>query len=82
MAAELKDFRGKITVEAHCVLEAENRISGRDKSEIVRDILHDWALQRLNTAKVTDSLLKSEGMPGIAGESEGIAGNRGEDRGK
>ena len=79
MAGELKDFRGKITVEAHCVLEAENRVSGDDKSEIVRKILHEWALQRLQVAKITDSLLRSEGEPGIGRESEGIAGNRRED---
>ncbi len=78
MAAELKDFRGKITVEAHCVLEAENRVTGQDKSEIVRAILHDWAIQKLQVAKLTDSLLRSEGEPGIVREDEGVAGNRGE----
>lgn len=89
MAAELKDFRGKITIEAHCVLEAENRVSGEDKSEIVRKILHEWALQKLHVAKLTDALLRSEGEPGIAGgvggsqrEDEGIAGNRREGEGK
>jgi len=36
MAAELKDFRGRITVETDCVLEAESRASGRERQEIVR----------------------------------------------
>ena len=79
MSAELKDFRGKITVEAHCVLEAENRVTGEDKSEIVRAILHAWAMQKLQCAKVTDALLRSEGMQGIAG---GVPGNRREDGGR
>lgn len=76
MSAELKDFRGKITIETHCVLEADNRVTGEDKSEIVRKILHEWAIKKLQCAKITDSLLRSEGMPGIA---EGESGNRGED---
>lgn len=79
MAAELKDFRGKITIEAHCVLEAENRVTGEDKSEIVRKILHDWAIQKLQCATVTDALLRSEGEPGITRESEGVAGNKREE---
>jgi len=79
MSADLKDFRGKITVETHCVLEAENRVSGEDKSVIARQVLHEWAIQKLRVAKVTDALLRSEGMPGIA---EGIAGHRREGVGK
>lgn len=79
MAAELKDFRGKLTVEAHCVLEAENRVTGEDKSEIVRRILHDWAVQKLHCAKVTDALLRSEGLPGIVG---GKSGSRRDSAGK
>lgn len=76
MSADLKDFRGKITIEAHCVLEAENRVTGEDKSEIVRKILHEWAIQKINAAKVTDALLRSEGGPGIL---SGVSGNLGED---
>jgi hypothetical protein len=71
MAAPLKDFRGKITAEADCVLEAMNRVSGKDRSEIVRDILHDWALSKIDEHKVMGKLLRAEGL---AGEDEGIAG--------
>jgi len=52
MAADLKDFRGKVTIETHCALEAENRVSGEDKSVIARRVLHEWALKRLEIAKV------------------------------
>jgi hypothetical protein len=79
VSADLKDFRGKITIETHCVLEAENRVTGEDKSVIARQVLHEWAVQKLQVAKVTDALLRSEGMPGIA---DGVAGNRGEGGGK
>ncbi len=79
MSADLKDFRGKITVETHCVLEAENRVTGEDKSEIVRKILHNWAIAKLNAATIADALLHSEGMPGIKG---GETGRMREDGGK
>ena len=67
MACELKDFRGKITIEAYCVLEAEHRVTGEDQSAIVRKILHDWAVQKLRVAKVTDTLLRGEGTSGNMG---------------
>ena len=73
MSAELIDFRGKVTVETDCVLEAENRVTGDDKSVIARKVLHEWALQKIQVAKITDSLLRSKGEPGIAG---GVAGNQ------
>lgn len=64
MSTELKDFRGKITVEAYCQLEAEHRVSGEDQSAIVRKILHDWAIQKLRIAKIAEQLLRSEGTSG------------------
>jgi len=75
MSADLKDLRNKITVETHCALEAESRVTGKDKNEIARRVLHEWAVKKLEVAKITDGLLRSEGLPGIAG---GIAGNRGD----
>lgn len=68
MAAELKDFRGKITAETDCVLEAINRSSGRDRSEIVREILHKWAVEKIHEHSVLGRLMEREG---IAGESQG-----------
>lgn len=78
MAAPLKDFRGKITAEADCVLEAINRATGKDRSEIVRDVLHAWALGELDKHTVLAQLLRAEGLDGAY---EGIAGNRREDEG-
>jgi len=79
MSAELKDFRGKITAETDAALEAINRVSGRDKSEIVRDILHKWASEQIHVATVLDRMLQAEGLRGIVG---GTSGNRREDKGK
>jgi hypothetical protein len=64
VAADLKDFRGKITVETYCVLEAEHRVTGDDQSAIVRVILHEWAMKKLEIAKVTAALIRSEGTSG------------------
>lgn len=68
MSAELKDFRGKITTETDCALEALARVSGHDRSEIVRDILHKWALEKIHESSVLAALLAREG---VAGESKG-----------
>ena len=78
MSAELRDFRGKITLEADCVIEAEARATGRDKAEIVREWLHERAMSRINTAKLLDKLLRAEGEPGI---SSGASGKIGEAQG-
>lgn len=68
MSEPLKDFRGKITAEADAALEALNRTTGRDKSEIAREVLHKWALDQIHTASVLHQLLEREGL---AGESKG-----------
>lgn len=71
MAIELKDLRAKITPEADAVLEAFNRVDGKDKSEIVRDVLHSWALEHIRRASLMDSMLRVEGLPGIVGGTSG-----------
>lgn len=78
MSAELKDFRGKITAEDDAALEALHRVSGQDRSEIVRDILHKWAIEQIHVATVLDKMLQAEGLTGIDG---GVSGNRREDKG-
>lgn len=72
MSLDLKDLRAKITSETDCALEAVARVRGVDRSEIVREVLHAWALQQIDTARVMHSLLKSEGL---ARESKGTRGN-------
>lgn len=83
MAAELKDLRTKITARTSAVLEALNRSTGRDKSEIAREILDKWAVEQIHSATLIDRMLMVEGEPGIgvapgapSGESQGIAGNQ------
>lgn len=85
MAAELKDFRCKITLEADCVLEAEAQSTGKERQEIVREILHAWAEERIHGASLLDRLLRREGLPGVSQGVRGIVrdggGNRREDEG-
>lgn len=72
MGIELKDFRGRITPETDCALEAEARSTGRDRQEIVREVMHIWALQKIHAANVMHKLLVGEGLPGIG---SGMRGN-------
>jgi len=73
MSAELKDFRGKITAETDCVLEAQSRVTGVDRSEIVRNLLHKWALERIEESRLLHHQMMAQGLGGIA---EGIAGKK------
>lgn len=78
MSTDLHDYRGKITPEAHCALEAAARTSGRDRQEIAREVLHEWAMKQIHAANVMDKLLQAEGLAGIAG---GVRGSAGESKG-
>lgn len=61
MSVELKDFRGKVTPRTDAVLEALNRATGRDKSEIAREVLDKWAADQLHAASLMQRLAGSEG---------------------
>lgn len=76
MSLDLKDFRGRISAETDCVLEAESRSTGRERQEIVREILHAWALSRIHGATVLHNLLRAEGLRGIEGGTPGSVRER------
>jgi hypothetical protein len=80
MSLDLKDLRAKITVEADCAIEAVSRVRGVDRSEIVREVMHRWALQQIETCRVMHSLMRSEGAIGAsAGQSSAGRGKPGLD---
>ena len=63
-AAELRDLRAKITVETDAVLDALHRVTGKDRSEIVRDWLHEKASEYIRIQTVLHARLKAEGITG------------------
>lgn len=71
MSIPLVDFRGKITHRTDAVLEALHQATGRDRSEIVREVLADWAAAKIHEASLIDQRLRREGLPGIDGGSAG-----------
>jgi len=68
MSAELKDFRGKITALTWCYVEADHRAGEGDHSEIVRKVMHEWALRKHRAAIESQRLLTAEGIVGNDGE--------------
>jgi hypothetical protein len=64
MSLPLIDLRAKITAEADAVLEAVQRSTGKDKSEVVRDVLHKWAVSEIHAASVLHGILQREGIAG------------------
>lgn len=75
MSLPIIDLRAKVTPEADAVLEAIQRSTGKDKSEVVRDVLHSWAMKEIHASNVLHSILQREG---IAGAAQGIAGKGGQ----
>ncbi len=75
MSLPLKEFRGKITAEADAVISTLAEREGQEKQEIVREILHRWALEKINEARLINVYLEREGLEGILRERRGIARN-------
>jgi hypothetical protein len=72
MTAELRDLRAKITVESDAALDVVSRVTGKDRSEIVRDIIHRWALEQVSISTLLGQRLKAEG---VQAAGEGASGS-------
>lgn len=64
MALELIDLRAKITQEGDCALTAYAQAHDIDKAEVVRDIIHSWALKQMRAARILAVCMHAKGMTG------------------
>ena len=72
MSAELVDFRVRITQETAAALEAVARAFKRDKADVAREVLHNWALRKHMEARVLMNLSASEGFSRALDGNQGI----------
>lgn len=68
MSLDLVDQRYKATPETDAVLEALHRATGKDKSEITRDVMHEFAIKKLMEASLMTQQMKAKGLSGKDGE--------------
>lgn len=71
MALPLVDARIKITMHTDAVLELVNRQTGKDKSEIHREVMHSWAMEKFDELRILNDIMTRNGL---TGELEGGAG--------
>ena len=71
MTEELRELRAKITVQTDAVLDAMSRVRGADRTEIVREVLHKWALEHVAISTLIDARLRAEGIDAV---DEGMRG--------
>lgn len=60
MADELVDFRGRISMRSSCAIEARAVATGRERQEIVREILDAWTAEQVHAASL---LHRAQGFP-------------------
>jgi len=71
MSLPLVDTRIKVTPVTDSVLETIHRTTGRDKSEIAREVLHKWAVKEAHAAMFLHAELDRNGL---LRDYEGVTG--------
>ena len=62
MSLELRQQRLNVTAETAAALESEAQLTGEDRSEIARRVLHEWAMQKIHACTVLQRVLAREGL--------------------
>lgn len=75
MSGELYDCRGKVTAFGHCALAAESRARDVDKSELIREIVEEWARKKYHAATLLQACMTAKG---VTAADAGIVGRPGE----
>lgn len=70
MSLELRDVRSKAFAEDDIALDSYATAHGIDKSELVRNIIHDWGRKQRHAAKLMQARLEREGFSGNLGEDD------------
>ena len=71
--ADLIDSRCKLTAESNQMLEAHARATGKDKSELIREIVHDWYEAEFRKYRMIRLLVDPPKGTGAAREGGGVA---------
>jgi hypothetical protein len=70
-ANDLIDYRGRISQLADAAIDAKAKATGRERQEIVREILDSWAEREVHGATVLLEALQSKGLSGSVGGASG-----------
>jgi hypothetical protein len=62
MSLPVKDFRGGITPLSHAVLSSIAEANHMDIQELVRDVLHKFALKQVRACSLMQKALKANGL--------------------
>jgi hypothetical protein len=62
MSLPLIDMRCKVSPATDALLETLHRTTGRDKSEIARDVLHKWAEKEIHASMLLHAELSDKGL--------------------
>lgn len=73
---DLRDLRAKVTVETDAVLDAVAFGTGKDRSQIAREVLHRWALETIDATIVLQRRMAVEGISGSRSGNPGMGAAR------
>lgn len=69
----MQDVRSKVSDECHQVLVAVSRARQCDIAELMREVLHNWAMARIHEASLIQRITRREDA---SGSGKGTKGNR------